>query len=161
MAVPGQVHVARCVDAAKARDELAMGEATFDPVGCHGACDQLASSNHPRLCVHKGGNQEIRMNFVELWVLGTQKCTNLRRERDERVELRGVRRGHARKRRAGTCAGTSARACRDTRATAPRRPYSGMLPCLRLGWATRLVSSVSSAVITLGRVSCGTITSSM
>src|SRR4051794_24848868 len=32
-------------------------------------------------------------------------------------------------------------------------PYSGMLPCLRLGPGWRLVSSVSSAAITLGRVS--------
>ncbi len=38
---------------------------------------------------------------------------------------------------------------------------SGMLPCLRRGPGWRLFSSVSSAVITLGRVSCGTITSSM
>ena len=39
--------------------------------------------------------------------------------------------------------------------------YSGMLPCLRLGVSTRLVWSVSSARISFGRVSCGTITSSM
>ena len=38
---------------------------------------------------------------------------------------------------------------------------SGMFPCLRFGPATRLVPSVSSAVISFGRVSCGTITSSM
>ena len=39
--------------------------------------------------------------------------------------------------------------------------YSGMLPCLRFGPGSRLVSSVSSAVMTFGRVSWGTITSSM
>ena len=33
--------------------------------------------------------------------------------------------------------------------------YSGMLPCLRFGPGSRLVSSVSSAVISFGRVSCG------
>jgi hypothetical protein len=38
---------------------------------------------------------------------------------------------------------------------------SGMLPCLRFGPGSRLVCSVSSAVISFGRVSCGTITSSM
>jgi hypothetical protein len=41
------------------------------------------------------------------------------------------------------------------------RCYSGMLPCLRFGPATRLFCSVSSAVISFGRVSCGMITSSM
>ena len=40
-------------------------------------------------------------------------------------------------------------------------PYSGMLPCLRLGPGSRLVCSVRSAVISRGRVSWGTITSSM
>ena len=48
---------------------------------------------------------------------------------------------------------------------APRRSldrsYSGMLPCLRRGPSSRLVCSVCSAVIILGRVSCGMITSSM
>jgi len=39
--------------------------------------------------------------------------------------------------------------------------YSGMLPCLRCGWATRLVCRVRSARISFGRVSCGSITSSM
>jgi hypothetical protein len=38
--------------------------------------------------------------------------------------------------------------------------YSGMFPCLRRGPGSRFVCSVSSAVITFGRVSCGTITSS-
>ena len=38
--------------------------------------------------------------------------------------------------------------------------YSGMLPCLRCGEASRFVSSVSSAVMSFGRVSWGTITSS-
>ena len=42
-----------------------------------------------------------------------------------------------------------------------RPPYSGMFPCLRFGVSTRLVWSVSSARISFGRVSCGTITSSM
>jgi hypothetical protein len=43
----------------------------------------------------------------------------------------------------------------------PAQPtYSGMLPCLRRGPGWRLVSSVRSAVITFGRVSCGMITSS-
>ena len=37
---------------------------------------------------------------------------------------------------------------------------SGMLPCLRCGEASRFVSSVSSAVMSFGRVSWGTITSS-
>ena len=52
-------------------------------------------------------------------------------------------------------------------APSPRRPrhrrrahQSGMLPCFRLGACTRLVSSVSSAEMTFGRVSCGTMTSS-
>ena len=39
--------------------------------------------------------------------------------------------------------------------------YSGMFPCLRFGISTRLVCSLSSARISLGRVSWGTITSSM
>src|SRR3989442_6206401 len=39
--------------------------------------------------------------------------------------------------------------------------YNGMFPCLRFGPGTRFVWSVSSARISLGRVSCGTITSSM
>ena len=64
--------------------------------------------------------------------------------------------------------------CSRARATAaPRSPrsraraaqrrcsQSGMLPCLRFGPCTRLVRSVSSAAISFGRVSCGTITSSM
>jgi hypothetical protein len=38
--------------------------------------------------------------------------------------------------------------------------YSGMLPCLRCGPGSRLVCSASSAVMTFGRVSWGTITSS-
>ncbi len=38
---------------------------------------------------------------------------------------------------------------------------SGMLPCLRLGPGSRLLWSVCSAVISFGRVSWGTITSSM
>ena len=42
---------------------------------------------------------------------------------------------------------------------APR--YSGMLPCFRFGRSTRLVCSVRRARISFGRVSCGTITSSM
>jgi hypothetical protein len=41
-----------------------------------------------------------------------------------------------------------------------RARQSGMLPCFRFGACTRLVSSVSSAEMTFGRVSCGTITSS-
>ena len=40
-------------------------------------------------------------------------------------------------------------------------PYSGMFPCLRFGPASRLLCSVRSAMISFGRVSCGTITSSM
>ena len=47
------------------------------------------------------------------------------------------------------------------RARGPGGSYSGMLPCLRLGCATRLVLSVSSAAISFGRVSRGKITSSM
>src|SRR3712207_8856427 len=39
------------------------------------------------------------------------------------------------------------------------RSYSGMLPCLRFGPGSRLVSRVSNALITVGRVSDGTITS--
>ena len=39
--------------------------------------------------------------------------------------------------------------------------YSGMFPCLRLGPGSRLPCSVRSATISLGRVSCGTMTSSM
>jgi hypothetical protein len=39
--------------------------------------------------------------------------------------------------------------------------YSGMLPCLRFGCSMRLVCSVRSARISFGRVSWGTITSSM
>ena len=46
------------------------------------------------------------------------------------------------------------------RCVSPSR-YSGMLPCLRFGPGSRLVWSVSSAVMIFGRVSCGTITSSM
>jgi hypothetical protein len=38
---------------------------------------------------------------------------------------------------------------------------SGMFPCLRFGPGSRFVSSVCSAVMTFGRVSWGTITSSM
>ena len=52
-------------------------------------------------------------------------------------------------------------------APAPRRPadrrrahQSGMFPCFRFGACTRFVSSVSSAVMTFGRVSWGTMTSS-
>jgi hypothetical protein len=45
--------------------------------------------------------------------------------------------------------------------TALRATYSGMFPCLRFGMSTRFVCSVSSARISLGRVSCGMITSSM
>ena len=41
-----------------------------------------------------------------------------------------------------------------------RARQSGMFPCFRFGACTRLVSSVSSAVMTFGRVSWGTITSS-
>ena len=41
------------------------------------------------------------------------------------------------------------------------RPYSGMLPCLRFGWATRLDCSIRSALISFGRVWRGSITSSM
>ena len=43
----------------------------------------------------------------------------------------------------------------------PERGHRGMFPCLRFGRSTRLVWSVSSARISFGRVSCGTITSSM
>ncbi len=39
--------------------------------------------------------------------------------------------------------------------------YSGMFPCFRFGVSTRFVWSRSSARISLGRVSCGMITSSM
>ena len=39
--------------------------------------------------------------------------------------------------------------------------HSGMLPCLRFGCSTRLVCRVRSARISFGRVSCGSITSSM
>ncbi len=42
-----------------------------------------------------------------------------------------------------------------------RCAQSGMLPCLRAGPGSRLVSSVCSAATSRGRVSCGTITSSM
>ena len=42
-----------------------------------------------------------------------------------------------------------------------RAHQSGMLPCLRFGPGSRLVSSVSSAVMSFGRVSWGTMTSSM
>ena len=42
-----------------------------------------------------------------------------------------------------------------------RRPaHSGMLPCRRLGRSTRLVSAVSSASISTGRVRDGRMTSS-
>ncbi len=58
-------------------------------------------------------------------------------------------------------ASSSARAASASRAERRPPPYSGMLPCLRLGVSTRLVCSVSSARISRGRVSCGTITSSM
>jgi hypothetical protein len=36
-----------------------------------------------------------------------------------------------------------------------------MLPCLRFGWATRLVCNVRRARISFGRVSAGSMTSSM
>ena len=42
-----------------------------------------------------------------------------------------------------------------------RAAYSGMLPCLRFGWSTRLVCSMRRARISFGRVWRGSITSSM
>src|SRR4029079_2934084 len=39
--------------------------------------------------------------------------------------------------------------------------YRGMLPCLRAGTASRLVDSIRNALINRGRVSAGSITSSM
>ena len=62
--------------------------------------------------------------------------------------------------------------CRRARGSAPGRrdreqhpalwrAYSGIFPCLRFGVATRLVWRVSRARIRRGRVSWGTITSSM
>jgi hypothetical protein len=55
------------------------------------------------------------------------------------------------------------RQCSDSPGGVPFRPrcYSGMLPCLRFGPGSRFVSSVWSALTSLGRVSCGRITSSM
>ena len=52
-------------------------------------------------------------------------------------------------------------ATRPRRCPAERRLYSGMLPCLRFGWATRLDCSMRSALTSFGRVSRGSITSSM
>ena len=43
----------------------------------------------------------------------------------------------------------------------PSATYSGMLPCLRFGWSTRLVCSMRRARISFGRVWRGSITSSM
>jgi hypothetical protein len=43
----------------------------------------------------------------------------------------------------------------------PVPTYSGMLPCLRFGWATRFDCSIRSALISLGRVWRGSMTSSM
>src|SRR5204863_3748752 len=40
-------------------------------------------------------------------------------------------------------------------------PHSGMFPCLRAGTASRLVESIRSVLIRRGRVSAGSMTSSM
>ncbi len=54
---------------------------------------------------------------------------------------------------------------RSAATSTPRQPrsrsYSGMLPCLRFGCGTRLLCSIRSALISFGRVSRGSITSSM
>jgi len=47
------------------------------------------------------------------------------------------------------------------RGCTPGWSYSGMFPCLRLGPGSRLSCSVRSATISRGRVSCGTMTSSI
>ena len=67
----------------------------------------------------------------------------------------------------GGAVGGREAAQRRTRPRPPRcpetagRPYSGMLPCLRFGWSTRLLCSMRSALISFGRVWRGSITSSM
>ena len=57
--------------------------------------------------------------------------------------------------------GSPARAVVPVTVDEAERGYSGMFPCLRFGPCTRFVCSVSSALISFGRVSWGTITSSM
>ena len=51
---------------------------------------------------------------------------------------------------------------KDSDAWSARRDagHSGMLPCLRDGFASRLPSSIANAAMTRGRVSDGTMTSS-
>ncbi len=41
------------------------------------------------------------------------------------------------------------------------RNYNGMFPCFFGGFVSRLFCNISSAAISFGRVSCGSITSSM
>ena len=155
VAVHPEVHVPRCVDAAKAHHELAARETAADRSRRDADGEELPPRHDARLSLHERADDFIRRRFAPLCTPRVQNCANLGRQGDERVELGGVEGGHA-GRVEHARVPSQAPVCAES---APA--YSGMLPCLRLGCATRLVSSVSSAVITFGRVSCGTITSSM
>ncbi len=132
-----------------------------------------------------GGRRELAatgaLRGAELRARGVQARWRARGGRRSPGGAAGLRAGAA-SARAGRASRGLPRADRHRRRRlgdpgAPRRPgtassparhgllraaaQSGMLPCLRLGPWTRLVRSVSSAAISFGRVSCGTITSSM